>query len=86
MTAEEAFCDLFDKYGDEFNWSMVPFSKAKGALVNELKREIGETHFLYHKTIYAVAKCDSNDDVLYACDRECGKDVYYIFHLTAPPH
>lgn len=20
MTAEEVFCDLFDKYGDDFNW------------------------------------------------------------------
>ena len=82
MTAEEVFCDLYDKYGDEFNWSMVPFSKAKGPLVDELKRELGKNHFLYDKTIYAVAKCDSDDDVLYVCDRENGKDVYYIFHLT----
>ena len=24
MTAEEIFCDLFDKYGEDFNWYMVP--------------------------------------------------------------
>ena len=54
MTAEEVFCDLYDKYGEEFNWSMVPFSKAKGPLVDELKRELGKSHFLYDKTIYAV--------------------------------
>lgn len=38
MTAEEAFCDLFDKYGDDFSWSIVPFTK--GTLVDEMKREI----------------------------------------------
>ena len=55
MTAEEVFCDLGDKYGDDFNW--------------------------YNKPIYAVAKCDSNDDVLFL-SADDGKDVYYIFHLT----
>lgn len=86
MTSEEAFCDLFDKYGDEFNWMMIPFTKAKGALVAELKKEIGSKHFLYGKTIYAVAKCESNGDVLYVTDNEFGEDSYYIFHLTYSQH
>ena len=82
MTAEIIFCDLFDKYGEEFNWMVIPHTKAEGALVAELKREIGIEHFLYGKTIYAVAKCESNDDVLYVTDNELGEDIYYIFHLT----
>ena len=62
MTAEEVFCDLGDKYGDDFNWYMIPLTNR--TFVAELRREIGEKHFLYNKPIYAVAKCDSNDDVL----------------------
>lgn len=79
MTAEEVFCDLGDKYGDEFNWYMIPLTNK--AFVSELKREIGEAHFLYNKPLWAVAKCDSNDDVLFLT-AEGGTDVYYIFHLT----
>ena len=82
MTAEEVFCDLFDKYGEDFNWYMVPLSQSNGAFVEELKREIGEEHFLYHKKVWAVAKCASNDDVLYVTGGEEGRDIYYIFHLT----
>ncbi|MFG6356270.1 MAG: hypothetical protein K1W26_05505 [Acetatifactor sp.] len=82
MSAEEIFCDLFDKYGEDFNWYMVPLSQSNGALVEELKKEIGDRHFLYHKKVWAVAKCASNDDVLYLTDGESGADVYYIFHLT----
>jgi hypothetical protein len=84
MTAEEVFCDLNDKYGEEFNWNMVPFTNK--TFVAELKREIGEKHFLYNERIWAVAKCDSNDDVLYVCGHEGDSDIYYIFHLTYSKH
>ena len=47
-----------------------------------LKKEIGRNHSLYNKQIWAVAKCDSNDDVLYLADNGEGTDIYYIFHLT----
>lgn len=80
MTAEEMFSDLYDKYGDDFNWHMLPFSNK--SFVEELKREIGKEHFLYSEQIYAVAKCDSNDDVLFVAGNDGGKDIYYIFHLT----
>lgn len=82
MTAEEMFGDLFDKYGEDFNWHMLTSSQSSGALVEKLKKEIGERHFLYHKKVCAVAKCDSNDDVLYVADGESGGNIYYIFHLT----
>lgn len=45
MTAEEIFCNLFDKYGEDFNWHMVPLSQSNGILVEELKKEIGKRHF-----------------------------------------
>ena len=82
MTTEEIFCDLSNQYGEDFNWHMVPLSQSNGFLVKELKKEIGEGHFLYYKEIWAVAKCTSNDDVLYVTSEELGTDVYYIFHLT----
>lgn len=82
MTAEEVFCDLYDKYGEEFNWRMIPLTQAGGTLVDELKKEIGKEHYLYGKEIWAVAKCESNDDVLYVIGNGKGTDIYYIFHLT----
>ena len=32
MTAEELFYDLSNKYGEDFNWDMLPFSQSNGAL------------------------------------------------------
>jgi hypothetical protein len=61
---------------------MVPLSQSNGLFVEELKEEIGERHFLYHKKVWAVAKCKSNDDVLYVTGGERGADTYYIFYLT----
>ncbi len=86
MTAEEIFCDLYEKYGEDFNWYMIPLTQAGGALVTELKKEIGKEHFLYDKKIWAVAKCESNDDVLYVTGNGKGADIYYIFHLTYSKH
>ena len=82
----EVFSDLYDKYGDDFNWYMIPFTQSEGYFVKELKKEIGSDHFLYDKTIYAVAKCESNDDVLYVTGSESGVDTYYVFHLTYSNH
>ena len=59
---------------------MLPLSNL--TFVAELKKEIGRNHFLYNKQIWAVAKCDSNDDVLYLADNGGGTDIYYMFHLT----
>lgn len=83
MTAEEVFYDLNDKYGDAFNWRMIPLTNK--TFVAELKKEIGNDHFLYNRHIWAVAKCDSNDSVLYL-SAENGADIYYIFHLTYSEH
>lgn len=80
MTVEEVFYDLFDKYGDDFNWHMLP--SADPSFVAELKMEIGEQHPLYGKPIYAVAKCDSNDDVLFLSSNGQGEDCFYLAHLT----
>ena len=32
MTAEELFYDISNKYGEDFNWDMLPFSQSNGAL------------------------------------------------------
>lgn len=80
MTLEEMFCDFYEKYGDDFNWRMLPFSD-KG-FVEELKRELGEDNLIFDKEIYAVAKSDSSDDVLYLIDNKNGNDIYRIYHLS----
>ena len=40
MTLEEMFCDLYDKYGKDFNWYLLPLTHADGAFVVELNKEI----------------------------------------------
>lgn len=45
MTAEEIFCDLFDKYGEDFNWYMVPLSQSNGIFVEELKKRLEKDIF-----------------------------------------
>ena len=70
------FSDLYNKYGEDFNWYMLSFAQAGGAFVDELKKEIGKYHFLYNKKIKAVAKCESNDDVDVYKRQNC---ILYIF-------
>jgi len=71
MNAEEYICVLEQKYGDDFNW----MSTSSDAFVNELKLEL-EDEFLF-ASIAVVAKCDSNDNVLFEIDGH-----YRIYHLT----
>lgn len=63
MKMEELFSGLGGKYEEEFKWFVL--SDAEGSYVTELKREVGENHFLYEKSIKAVAKCEANDDGLF---------------------
>lgn len=79
MTAEELFCNLHDKFGEEFNWHMIRFSDI--FFDQQAEREIKEGHPLFGKDMRSVAKCDSNDDVLYVT-WDKGADLYIIIHLT----
>lgn len=76
MTLEEVFYDLDRQYGDRFHWRMLPLTNR--SFVEELKREIGKDHPLAERHLWAVAKCDSDDRVLYLSEN----GDYYIFHLT----
>lgn len=80
MTAEEVFYDLNQKYGEEFNWRMLPLTD-KG-FVEELMKELGQEHPIFEKSVYTVARSDSNDDVLYLLCGDSRGDVYRIYHLT----
>lgn len=76
MTFGELFCDLFKKYGNEFSWREI--MKTDNPLLNELNSELNKNHPLYEKGRKAVAKCDSNDDVLFLLYN----GNYAIVHLT----
>ncbi len=80
MMVDDFIKDLEDKYGEEFNWHRIPLSNK--SFVAELRNEIGKEHSLYDKDIFAVAKCESNDDVLFMVSDNDIADMYYIFHLT----
>lgn len=73
---ENLYCDLIEKYGDEFNWREI--MKTDNSLLDELNTKLSESHPLYRKIRKAVAKCDSNDDVLFLLDN----DNWVIVHLT----
>ena len=39
MTLEEMLCDLYDKYGNDFNWYMVPFTPVSYTHLDVYKRQ-----------------------------------------------
>ena len=80
MTLEEVFYDLDRQYGGRFCWRMLPLTNR--SFVEELKREMGEDHPLWGKQLWAAAKCDSDDRVLYLT----GDGEYYLVHLTWSGH
>lgn len=81
MTIEEIIDCLANEYGDEFNWRMLPFSDKY--FVTELRKELKQNDPFLSNPVYAVAKCDSNDDVLYVGGDASGtKEIWRIYHLT----
>ena len=79
MTAEEMFCNLYDKYGDEFNWMMIPLTNK--FYEQQAEKEIKQGHPLYGQKMWAAAKSESNDDVLYVVEN-AEKESYVMIHLT----
>lgn len=80
MTFEELYGNLYDKYGESFNWEMLPLSGTKYR--DKIENEIMVGHFLYGKKLYTVAKCIDNDDFLLVTAGNDRKDLYIILHLT----
>lgn len=80
MTFEELYGNLYDKYGENFDWEMLPLSGAKYR--DEIENEIKIGHFLYGKKPYIVAKRIHNDDFLLVTAGNDRKDLYIILHLT----
>lgn len=72
--------NLIDRYGEDFNWFETDkIDKRFGeAFVKEAYKEISPKHPLYRVKLVAIAKCESNDDVLFKTD----KGQYVIIHLT----
>ncbi|MGG7177176.1 hypothetical protein ACQPU1_06280 [Clostridium paraputrificum] len=66
---------LFYSYGDDFNWYILSDGKSFEC---ELEKEISNKHPLHNISAKAIAKCESNDDVLFVL--EDGRGV--IVHLT----
>lgn len=79
MSVESLFNNLFKKYGNEFNWIIIPLSNK--TYIKEADKEIKYGHSLYGVKLTAIAKCESNDDVLYFAENN-GEELYIILHLT----
>jgi hypothetical protein len=76
MTMEEIITALAEEYGEDFNWSLIP--ETNNYYITELKKELGADNPLFQNSIRAIAKCESNDDVLYVLN----DDMLRIYHLT----
>lgn len=76
MTMEEIITALDEKYGEDFNWSLIP--ETNNYYITELRKELGADNPLFQNEIRAAAKCESNDDVLYVLNG----DIWRIYHLT----
>ena len=82
MTMEEIISGLYEEYGEDFNWHIIPFAESNGSFVYELKKELNSRDAFILTGTYAVAKCDSNDDVLFLN----ANNVWRIYHLTYSAH
>lgn len=71
MTAEEVFGDLFDRYGEEFDWRMVPLTDK--TFVEELKREIGNSRLSSGELESLLAGLGSLDSV--SASRRCRERI-----------
>lgn len=76
MTMEEIIIGFEEKYNGDFNWSLIP--ETNNYYITELKKELGADNPLFQHTVCAIAKCESNDDVLYVLNG----DIWRIYHLT----
>ena len=70
------FDNLISKYGDDFNWFVI--SDTNNIFYNEALFEINSHHPLYECIVQSVAKCESNDNVLFLLKNH----HYAIIHLA----
>lgn len=82
MTIDELFDSLSEKYGEEFDWSMISSERARDSFVRELKGELGENDELFRGKVSAFARCEANDDVLFLTEREGSEAKWRVYHLT----
>ena len=76
MDFEIKFEQISKKFGEQFNWYYV--NAINDSYMNQANRELSARHCLYNKIVKTLAKCESNDDVLfYLKDNQ-----FAIVHLT----
>ena len=82
MSMEDIMKCCEEKFGDDFNWWMLPEEKREAPFVPELKLELGEDDPFFDGRVYAIYKCDANDDMLFQSIRNDGTALWRIYHLT----
>lgn len=75
MTMEEIITALAEEYSEDFNWSLIPETDY---YITELKKELGADNPLFQNSVRAIAKCESNDDILYVLNGT----IWRIYHPT----
>ncbi|MBR5372757.1 MAG: hypothetical protein IK130_11155 [Oscillospiraceae bacterium] len=70
------------RFGEDFNWWMLPPDMQAGTFVTELKKELGEDDPFFADPVEAVWKCDANDDMLFCSTDGAGHECWRIYHLT----
>lgn len=73
------FGEAAEKYGSEFNWTLLDDGSY---FENELANELSPGHALYDHHMKAIAKCDSDDDVIFAVYDSKNELFFAAVHLT----
>lgn len=82
MSMEEIMDRCKAKFVDSFNWFMLPEEKREEHFVPELKLELGEDDPFFNGRVYAIYKCEANDDMLFVSKLNDGHELWRIYHLT----
>jgi len=82
MSMEEIMERCVDKFGEDFNWFMLPEEKREAVFVPELRLELGDDDPFFDGRVYAIYKCEANDDMLFQSVRKDGTELWRIYHLT----
>ena len=86
MTIEEIFSDLYDKYGEDFNWYMLPLSLTYNTSSLDSHFATAQILLSYKKWSSPISFFNSVTNIPSACDNGRNADIYYIFHLTYSKH
>ena len=73
---------LYDIHSHFYTFPFFAKNLKDSLFVPELRLELGEDDPFFDGRVYAIYKCDANDDMLFQSVRKDGTELWRIYHLT----